>query len=1106
MAFPQTPIELLAEMQIGGVWTDITADLYARSPLTIERGRPDEAARVDPTRATFQLDNRQNKYSPRNPSSPNYGLIGRNTPIRFSVPGTESYLSMDGGTANTSAATDHASFAVTDLDVRAELTADWWSSTLNQTIIGQWGSDGNRGWMWRLLNGNSTINWTTSGAVTTSQFATIPLPRLPRRAALRMTLDVNNGASGWTATLYQAPSLAGPWALVGTTTGVGTTSIYNSGAPLRVAPEQSDTNPPRAPFAGRGHRFELRASIGGSVVAAPDYRALPPGNSSFLDSAGRTWSFAGTAAVSNREYRCTAEVSSWPPRWDESGRDVYVPVEAAGILRRLGQGAKPLASPLRRRIPTVGNPRAYWPMEDGREAVQAYSPLPNAAPLAVTGFEFAADDSLLGSSPLPRITAGARMAGAVPSHTATGQWLVAMVFYWAAAPASPTVLLDFTTSGTASRIVLTVDSTGVSLDGYSPSNTSVFNVSALATGFGFYGAWTRLEITAEQSGGNTKFRVGWVDVSGSGFGNDGTVVATAGTVTGINTGFGALAADVRLGHLGVFASSNTTVYDRADDGWLGEAAGSRLLRLSTEEGVPLTSTSALAAMGPQRPDKLLTLLGECEASDGGVLHERRDRLALQYRSQDSLYNQPVALTLDYAQAGHVAPPLQPTDDDQRARNSVTVSRAGGSSALAVQETGPMSVLAPPDGIGVYEDARTISVAKDNQLAHIAWWRLHMGTWDEARYPTVHIDLAAAPSLIEDVLALDIGDRIQIVNPPSWLPPGPIDLIVEGWTETIGHPNSWDLVLNCSPAGPWTVAAVDSARGDTTGSVLGTGVTSTGTSLTVHTVQTDGYPPVLWTPSPADYPFDLVVGGEVVTATGPALPLAADTFTRSVGAGSWGTASDGHVWTATGGPTSDRSVAATYGVITLSATPTTNRQMTVAESCQDCDVRAAVAFSATATGASLAASLLARWTSSADYYRLRVEGTTAGGITLSVMLGTTVVGSSATGVTYTPGSIVQVRMRVIGDRVLGRVWPTAGDEPGTWHVDQTVTSSPIAEGLVGLAGSGLTGNTNVSPEIRFHDWTVLSPQRIPVTRSTNGIVKAHTAGAQVGLAQPAIAAL
>jgi hypothetical protein len=283
-------------------------------------------------------------------------------------------------------------------------------------------------------------------------------------------------------------------------------------------------------------------------------------------------------------------------------------------------------------------------------------------------------------------------------------------------------------------------------------------------------------------------------------------------------------------------------------------------------------------MGSQRPNTLLTLLGQCEASDGGVLYEDRSALALRYRCRASHYNQPIALTLDYTQAGHVAPPLEPVDDDQRTRNDRTVTRDGGSSARAVLESGALSIQAPPAGVGTYDDSVTLSLARDSQVEPIAWWRLHLGTWDEARYPTVHINLAAAPLLIPDVLALEIGDRIQIINPPTWLPPGPIDLIVEGYTETIGHPCDWDIVLNCTPAGPWTVGITDDSvlgRADTAGSQLASGINSSATSLSVATTAGP-----IWTTSGAELPFDIQIGGEVVTVSAISGASSPQTFTIS----------------------------------------------------------------------------------------------------------------------------------------------------------------------------------------------------------------------------------
>ncbi len=72
-----------------------------------------------------------------------------------------------------------------------------------------------------------------------------------------------------------------------------------------------------------------------------------------------------------------------------------------------------------------------------------------------------------------------------------------------------------------------------------------------------------------------------------------------------------------------------------------------------------------------------------------------------------------------------------------------MTRSGGSSGRAVAETGPLSVLPPPDGVGIYDESVTLSLATDDQPERIAQWRVHLGTWDEARYPTITVWLHAA---------------------------------------------------------------------------------------------------------------------------------------------------------------------------------------------------------------------------------------------------------------------------------------------------------------------------------------------------------------------------
>ncbi|MFI9079114.1 hypothetical protein ACIGW8_22035 [Streptomyces sioyaensis] len=49
MAFPQTALPIRVELNLAGVWTDITHDVYARDQIRITGGRADEGTKVDAT-------------------------------------------------------------------------------------------------------------------------------------------------------------------------------------------------------------------------------------------------------------------------------------------------------------------------------------------------------------------------------------------------------------------------------------------------------------------------------------------------------------------------------------------------------------------------------------------------------------------------------------------------------------------------------------------------------------------------------------------------------------------------------------------------------------------------------------------------------------------------------------------------------------------------------------------------------------------------------------------------------------------------------------------------------------------------------------------------
>lgn len=482
------------------------------------------------------------------------------------------------------------------------------------------------------------------------------------------------------------------------------------------------------------------------------------------------------------------------------------------------------------------------------------------------------------------------------------------------------------------------------------------------------------------------------------------------------------------------------------------------------------------------------------------------------------------LALDY-EAGHISPPLEPTPDDQQTRNSITAKRPDGSEATVTQDTGPLSIQAPPDGVGLYDEEVTVEVASDAQLRSQAGRHVHLGTVDEDRYPVVHIDLAANPALADDVTELIEGDRLTIANPPPWLPPDPIDQIVEGSTEVIGA-YDWDVTYNCSPASPWAVAQVgpddpadagpdEPNRADTRGCTLVAAVDADDTEWLLLTEQGHVLRKDRWIISdgldtsgnlPDEFPFDLRTDGEVVRVTA-CEPLVWDSFTRSV-SNDWGTASSGQAWSTAGGSASDRDVNGTTGRVTLASAPTTVRLQTIGEAVGDCDVTAKVAASQTATGQPLVAAVVVRYASSSDFYRVRVHFGTTGEVFTSLTRGpgTQISSTLDTGLTYTPGAQFNVRMRVAGHRVQAKVWPDGDSEPHFWHQDLTVTADTIDTGTVGLAASAFSGNTNVSPILSFDDFEVFNPQRATVTRSINTVQRAHAAGVDVALAQPAVGAL
>jgi hypothetical protein len=251
-------------------------------------------------------------------------------------------------------------------------------------------------------------------------------------------------------------------------------------------------------------------------------------------------------------------------------------------------------------------------------------------------------------------------------------------------------------------------------------------------------------------------------------------------------------------------------------------------------------------------------MGEIATTDIGMLTEFRG--GLRYRPRGRRFNQNPRMALDF-NAGHIKEPPEPVDDDQRLHNDITVTRKNGSSARAYD---PASIAA----LGQMDTSVQVNTASDADLPGQAGFRLYLGTWNEMRWPSITLDLARNAGLtgfIERATALDPGAYVTMANPPTNLPIGTVDLLVEGVHTTLG-PFEWTIELTCQPYGPWRITDSSSTSRIPRMDLVGSTLASNEAALSVGAADT-------WTISNSgrwwdatQVPLDWMVDGERVTVT------------------------------------------------------------------------------------------------------------------------------------------------------------------------------------------------------------------------------------------------
>lgn len=863
MAFPQTVLPVRVRIAPGGqpaadpstwVWVDITQWTRVAAGITIEAGRADESARVDPGKCTLTLDNRDGRFSTRNTAGAYYGSLAKGCPLRVGTiavqdtftrtvspglgdtdngltwsAGTPSVWSTNGSVGQVSFSADNLAYANTLpvalklLDLDAYFTA---SVPAVQT-----GASTYAAWRVHYLNSSNyywfSIEFDTGGAIS---------------ASIRLTLA---GVNSVLATVSPVPSLT-----------------YTANEQMR-ARVQAD---------GPALRMKVWAAAG----SEPDDWTLTT-TADDLPNAGRTGLFVlclsgntntkpFSVSVDNIEVESiefTGTVPEWPPRWDQSQNDATTPIVATGILRRLQQGNSPLRSPIPRMVLRQSSAIELWPVEDESSATVAASAMSGGIPASIRSLDFAqSTPALAGVTQTAAVTTSTVVTYKIRPHTSTGTWGVVWYAQLLAKPAATTVIMSVYATGTVRRWDIMLDSTTFNLLGYDAGGTQIFSAGAAYSALAAPPMWTAFDLLVDQDGGNidgTLILYG-VDPENltTGVFVTSTVAGTIGSPTGgkIEGSLGYNGG--RLGPISAFnaePSFVTSTFFWASNGYVGETAAARITRLCDEESVQVVVESGTSEeLGPQRVDTFVGLLNSAADADLGVLYERGAGLA--YRPRGARYNRTVELALDFA-AGDVARPPEPTDDDQQLRNRWVVSRDSGSSATA--EDAALIASA-----GLIDESVTVNVAGDHVLSDHAGWRLAMSTVDTYRWPSIALDMARNTDQIDLWRAAQPWPRVTIANEPSEVAGVDVDVTVVGYRSTIG-PKSWDLELVCAPSQPWTeVAVYDTGRATSGTTTLGVARDTTQTSWTFSTTD----PMDVW--STTSEPYDVAVGVsprvEVVTVT------------------------------------------------------------------------------------------------------------------------------------------------------------------------------------------------------------------------------------------------
>lgn len=830
--------------------------------ITYARGRGDWASQLDAGTMSLTLDNRDGRFSTQNIAGAYYPDLKRNTPIRLGVvSGTDTFTrsSASGlGTADsghTWTVTGTASDWTVD-GAKAQLTIA--ANTVRVAVLPEAGG----------LDLDVTVTVIASAVATGAQLGAGPMLRYTdsSNTIVCPLLFQTDG----TLTLHVYTYESGVSADAGSSVIAGT---YSAGDRWKVRAQADGGTVRVKAWAESGDEPDAwavtatQAANVGTGVGVCGLRVS--GNTNTSPQLG----FDDFTTI---PFEWTGTVTSWPVRWDKSSNNCWAPIQAAGVLRRLRQGAVPRRSPLYQQL-IAQSPIAYWPLEDGSGATSFGNAVSRGSPATYRDMSLAADSTLGGASVAPTTTDLRSMVLGSTTRRLTGHaGFAALIFTkLAAVPVASTYIVSWKATGAVSYWLLYLDSTTITVEGRAvdgtlvTSNTNVYVVDPTQ--------WVAWQLETTVSGGTTNWALNHIQVGTSTFYtvNGSYASSTPSTAYAVVFGGGGdLATGTAVAHAWLGETTLPFVtgdFAQVSSGFAGELASDRIARLCDEYNVVSTIEAGESdPLGAQPIGTFLTMVQSAADADLGVLYERGSGLG--YRPRSARYSPAVTMELSVAD-GDIAEPPEPVDDDQLLRNKWTVTRDhDGSAAVAQDDT---SIAAE----GLYEDSAEVNVYSDDKVPDHAGWRLHVSTQPGWRWPGIQLNFTRSPELLPSWRSRTHGFRVTVETGLDQVTGADPDVIVEGYSCEL-WPHGWTANLNCVQAGAWDVAALDDdARLDTDGSTLDADVAAADTSMSVATTGAATGSP-LWNTDPATFPFDVSVGGQRATVDSISGSSSPQTFTLS----------------------------------------------------------------------------------------------------------------------------------------------------------------------------------------------------------------------------------